>query len=383
MRLTRRVVINTVAFLVLSALLALVLAVQVLPTVFDRTYSVYGLFTAAGGVASNQEVTYRGVQVGRVGEMTLIEDAVRIEMIIKSAYPIPRDGTRARVLFKSAVGEQFIDLLPDHAGGPTFRNGDQIPLEMTSIPVQIEDLLRELDAVLQSIDPAALGSLIHELGTGLTGHGKDLQDLLLALDAVTAIGANRRGEIASTLTSGAAIQDSFNASREDFVKAIAALRSVLSTAAGRTGELQRTLGATRKLDTEILSLLAARRTELNQVLADLGTTVRLAHAQRDDLDLVLTYLGPFLADAVGAYEAPYFVFNLVFNQDNPACSYDPSSRPARPVVDDSPKSPETAFACTGVGSQVGASSSRISSLPTALQVQLDRLSWLKLFTLGY
>jgi phospholipid/cholesterol/gamma-HCH transport system substrate-binding protein len=323
------------------------------------------------------------VQVGRVGDMRLTEDAVRIEMIIESSFRIPKEGTRAQVLFKSAVGEQFIDLLPEGDDGSIFRNGDVIPAEMTSIPVQIEDLLRQLDSVLQSIDPQALGTLIHELGTGLTGHGQDLRDLLIALDALAAIGANRRGEIASLLTNEAAIQDSFNGTREDFVKAIAALRSVLDTAAGRTDELQRTLGATRKLDTEILSLLAARRGELNQVLADLGTIVRLTHMHLDDLDLILTYLGPFLADASGAYVAPYFVFNLVFNQDNPACSYDPSSRPARSVLDDSPKSSETNFACAGAGSQVGASSSRISSLPTALQVQLDRLSWLKLFTLGY
>src|SRR5262249_14947003 len=145
MRLTRRLVINTAAFVVLSGLLTFILAVQVLPTVFGSTYKIYGIFSAAGGVATNQEVSYRGVQVGRVGKMSLTRDAVKIEMVINSKFKIPKDGTRARVLFKSAVGEQFVDLLPVRNDGPDFRAGDVIPESMTSIPLQIEDLLRELN----------------------------------------------------------------------------------------------------------------------------------------------------------------------------------------------------------------------------------------------
>ena len=99
MRLDRRLIINTSAFLVLSAALVLLLAVQVLPTVFGSTYHIYGIFPTAGGVATNQEVSYRGVQVGRVGHMSLTRDAVKIEMIINSKFRIPKNGTRAQVQF--------------------------------------------------------------------------------------------------------------------------------------------------------------------------------------------------------------------------------------------------------------------------------------------
>ena len=136
MRITRRVLINTIAFLVLGMGLVFLLAVQVLPTVFGSSYSVYGIFSAAGGVASNQEVTYRGVQIGRVGKMSLTPHAVKIELVIESNVRIPKEGTRAQVLFKSAVGEQFVDLLPDREDGPVFRQGDVIPINMTSIPIQ-------------------------------------------------------------------------------------------------------------------------------------------------------------------------------------------------------------------------------------------------------
>ena len=380
MRLTRRVIINTIAFGALSLVLIVVMAVQVLPTVFGRSYSIYGIFTAAGGVATNQEVTYRGVQVGRVGDMTLTDRHVRIELIIEAGNRIPRDGTSARVLFKSAVGEQFIDLLPDHETGPFFASGDTIPVERTSIPIQIEDLLRNLDAVLRSIDPQALGSLINELGAGLTGHGDDLKNVILALDTFARVGADRRNELAGIIGDGADIQDSFNSTREDFVRAQEAARAVLATLVARKDDVERTLEATRDLGTEIIALLDHRKQELNQILADLGDVVRISHAHQGDLDKTLTFLGPFLADAVAAYDAPYFVFNLLANNDAPSCTYDPSSRPVRSVTDP-PEQPVTDFACRPGG--VGSTSASSSTISPALRAQLDRISWLKLFTLGY
>jgi phospholipid/cholesterol/gamma-HCH transport system substrate-binding protein len=356
------------------------MAYQVLPTVLGSSYSIYGIFSAAGGVAPNQEVTYRGVQVGRVGKMTLTEDAVRIEMVIESGFKIPSEGVRARVLFKSAVGEQFIDLTPEGDGRPYLREGDVIAADRTSIPVQIEQLLRELNGVLQSIDPQALGSLIHEAGQGLTGHGMDLRDAILALDVLTRIGAQRGDDIANLIRSGADIQDSFNSTREDFVHATGSLRTVLEVLDQRRAELARTLAATHDLDTEITALLDGRRAQLNRILADLGTVVRISHAHMPDLDKLLTYLSPFLNDAVSAFDSPYYVFNLNTNLENPPCAYDPSSRPVRPVTDDSPKQPATDFACAAA-TATGAGS--VEPLSPAMRAEFDRISWLRLFTLGY
>jgi phospholipid/cholesterol/gamma-HCH transport system substrate-binding protein len=381
MRITRRVLINSIAFLVLGMGLVVLMAVQVLPTVFGSSYSVYGIFPAAGGVATNQEVTYRGVQIGRVGKMTLTSHAVKIELVIESKAKIPRDGTRARVLFKSAVGEQFVDLLPARTDGPTFKNGDVIPESMTSIPIQIEDLLRELDAVLRSIDPAALGNLIHELGTGLTGHGRDLSDLIKGLDVLTRIGAQRSSDVTGIIRDAADVQDSFNSTSDDFVRGIAALRTVLSTVAARRGDLERTLVAAKDLNTEIIALLDSRRNQLNTIIKDLGTVVRLTDARKGDVDQLLTYLGPFLNDANKAYDAPYFVFNLVSNTENPECTYDPSGRPVRTVTNTSPKTPPVGFRCPTDASAAAAGG--IDEAPAALKAQLDRISWLHLFTLGY
>lgn len=344
MRVTRTVLVNTVAFGVASTILFIMLAVRILPTVFGDTYSVYGLFPEAGGVFTNQEVTYRGVQVGRVGEMTLSGKAVKIELVIEQGFQIPRLGTRAQVLYKSAVGEQFVDLVPNTQSAPYFQGGEVIPLSMTSLPVQIEDLLRQLDLVLGSVDPAALGTVIHELGSGLRGHGQDLKELLLALDTLAAIGANNRAQISLGIRSAADLQDSFNSTSEDFVSASGSLADAAKVLAEKRAELARTLDANRVLDREINGLLERRKTEIDRLVADVGALTRLMHNQRGDLDLVLKYLGPFLNDIYSTYHAPYFLFNLLTNADGPACTYKNHSG-ERPVYDTSNQQPSTTFEC--------------------------------------
>ena len=384
MRLDRRLIINTTAFLVLSAALVILLAVQVLPTVFGSTYHIYGIFPTAGGVATNQEVTYRGVQIGRIGRMSLTRDAVKIEMIINSKWKIPKDGTRAQVQFKSAVGEQFIDLLPVSASGPIFHSGDVIRESQTETPLQIEDLLKEFTVVLNSIDPKELGTVIHELGTGLTGHGRDLRAVIKALDQLATIGTNRSGEITSLLANSADLQDAFNSNSAEFERGIAALNQVLATAAAHTSDLNRFFSSTRTLDTDIISLLNDRKSQIDTVVSDLGTVTRNTHKHLESLDLLLTYLGPFLSDVSSAYAAPYFIFNMVENPQPLQCSYDPSSRPVRSVTDASPKEPITNFRCAGTSASVTAAAPPpiVPLTPTA-QLELDRVSWLHLYTLGY
>src|SRR5918999_705510 len=126
----KRVKINMVAFLVLSLGFTYWLATQVLSSLQDRI-SVYVMLEDAGGVFTSQEVTYRGITVGQVGKMSVVEngEAVKIELDINAANKIPKEDIEARVMFKSAVGEQFVDLLPASNGPPYLQDGDRIPKE--------------------------------------------------------------------------------------------------------------------------------------------------------------------------------------------------------------------------------------------------------------
>ena len=74
--------------------------------VFNTAYTVDAHFPQSGGIFTGAEVTYRGVRIGQVSDMELIQDGVDVRLSIDKKYDrIPRD-TVALVGNKSAVGEQ-------------------------------------------------------------------------------------------------------------------------------------------------------------------------------------------------------------------------------------------------------------------------------------
>ena len=136
------------------------------------------------------------VKVPDIGDF---KDVPVIQVFVKAGDPVkPEDplisleSDKATMDVPSPAAGTVKELKIKAFREPFFSKGDVIPETMTSIPIQTEDLLRELDAVLRSIDPKALGTLIHELGTGLTGHGQDLNRALKAFDIITKIGADGR-----------------------------------------------------------------------------------------------------------------------------------------------------------------------------------------------
>ncbi len=75
---------------------------------------------ATGGLYRFSNVTYRGVQVGKVTGVELTETGAEATLRLDTSPKIPAD-LQADVLSVSAVGEQYVDLRPRTDSGPTCR----------------------------------------------------------------------------------------------------------------------------------------------------------------------------------------------------------------------------------------------------------------------
>jgi phospholipid/cholesterol/gamma-HCH transport system substrate-binding protein len=118
------------------------------------SYNVKANFVAGGGLYQNANVTYRGVTVGRVESVGLSNDGVVADMRLNSGTPVP-DNVTATVKSVSAVGEQYIDLVPPEAPSrSTLRNGATIDQAHTRIGQDISGLLTEADKLVSSVGTA-------------------------------------------------------------------------------------------------------------------------------------------------------------------------------------------------------------------------------------
>jgi phospholipid/cholesterol/gamma-HCH transport system substrate-binding protein len=146
--------------------------------VFNDSYAVVAHFADSGGIFQGAEVSYRGVSVGRVSNMTLTAKGVDVTLdITNHALKIP-SLTRAVVADRSAVGEQYVDLQPETDRAPYLHNGSQIPQQMTSTPISTTKLLTDLDTTVNSVNQKSLTTTLNELGAAFQGSGPAMGRLI-------------------------------------------------------------------------------------------------------------------------------------------------------------------------------------------------------------
>ncbi len=152
--------------LVVATAYVLVGALRVTP--FDSAYHVTIQLPESGGLLPNQDVTLRGVPIGRVQSLAVTPDGVAAVATVRSDVKIPT-ASPVRVSGLSPAGEQYIEFVPDSDTGPYLHDGSVIAQSKTSVPVSLSDVLAHADGMLKQVDPAKLELVKKELS--LTSQG--------------------------------------------------------------------------------------------------------------------------------------------------------------------------------------------------------------------
>ncbi len=191
MRLDRRIKIQLALFTAISvfAVSAMVFVYMRLPEMLFGIgqYKVTVELPRAAGLYPRANITYRGTEVGRVQSVDASETGAVAVMALDSAYRIPSDLT-AEVHSQSAIGEQFIALLPRRGDAAPLRNGDVIPATNTTVPPDVDVLLNKVNSGLRAIPHDNLKTAINESYLAVGGLGPELSRLVqgstkLATDA--------------------------------------------------------------------------------------------------------------------------------------------------------------------------------------------------------
>ena len=164
MRMTRFVRIQLIIFSILTVIGLVVMSIQYIkvPVLFGvGRYEVSVRLPSTGGLYSHANVAYRGTNIGVVENVTLTGEGVEAKMSLDSDYKIPAD-VDAAVKSVSAVGEQYVDLIPREgtADGPYLANGDVIPEDRATIPQDVGEMLDQADELLASISDTRLQTVI-------------------------------------------------------------------------------------------------------------------------------------------------------------------------------------------------------------------------------
>ncbi|MFE8941304.1 MCE family protein [Streptomyces sp. NPDC007872] len=291
---TRTVRLKNLAFLVIAVLVLGFVGIRYADLgrhvgVGDH-YTVKVHLARTGGLFTHSDVTYRGVSVGRVGDIDLTADGVVAELRIKKSAPrIPADA-KAVVAGLSAVGEQYIDLRPESDGGPYLADGARIEQTDTQVPAPVTDVLASMNDLTTSVPLDSLRTVVDEFGKAFEGHGDDLQALLDNGSAFVRA-ADRALPSTTRLIDDGEVVLRTQADESRAIRGFATgARDLAAALKGSDADLRRVLTVTPDAAGQVSGLLRDLDPSLGVVLANLLTTSEVAVTrQRGIEELLVTY----------------------------------------------------------------------------------------------
>jgi phospholipid/cholesterol/gamma-HCH transport system substrate-binding protein len=267
-------------------------------------YQVTARFADSGGIFANAEVTYRGVTVGRVSQLRLSGegDEVGIDVLLdigNSAPPIPASAS-AVVANRSAVGEQYVDLMPPSSSGPFLADGSVIPRSRTSVPSAPETLLSNLDSLVTSVPRDSLRTTVDELDKAFRDTGPSLQALLDSAGALTATATEHLPQTTSLLSNGRVVLATQAEQSAQITSYSKHLRQLAAQLKKSDPDIRRVITGAPAVAAQVNDFLRTSGPQLGLVIANLLTTTSVTTSRTDALEQLLVAFPIVTATAPGA-----------------------------------------------------------------------------------
>lgn len=279
---------------------------------------------SGGGLYQFSNVTYRGVQVGVVMDVALTPSGAQATLSLDTTPRIPADLV-AEVHSLSAVGEQYVDLLPRRSGPPYLQNGSVISVGDSTVPQPVGPMLDNASALLHSLPTDKITALLDESAKGLADAGYDIGSLIDSASGISRASHGVTEQILSLIEDSGPLLDgaaqSADATRV-WARAMAGITDQLVADEPHVRTLLEQGPAT--LD-EVSQLLEDVKPTLPVLLANLTSLGQVAVTYNPSLEQLLVLVPPFfggmgaLSHIANATGLPLGDFRVGLN-DPPPCT---------------------------------------------------------------
>lgn len=251
----------------------------------------------SGGLYRFANVTYRGVQVGKVTALDLTDGPqthARAILSLDSSVRIPAN-LRAEIRSVSAIGEQYVDLVPHADTRPYLHDGSVITEKDTSMPQAVGPVLDQLSTLLRSIPNDRINALLDETFTAFNGAGYDFGSLVDSTSTLSRDFTSVADKLGALIDRGKRFLDAQAASRQS-------LHTWTHSLAGVTDQLNRDDPRLRTIVqdgppaiNEVSRLFTQLKPTLPLLLANLTTIGQIGVTYNPSIQQVLILLPPFIS----------------------------------------------------------------------------------------
>jgi phospholipid/cholesterol/gamma-HCH transport system substrate-binding protein len=295
--LTRFVRIQLAIFAIASIVGVTVMIFQYMqaPTWFGiGRYTVTVELPGTGGLYRFGNVTYRGVQIGKVTAVEPTATGAKATLSLQTSPRIPA-ALHASVHSVSAVGEQYVDLVPRSESPPFLHDGSVIASDDTTIPHQVGPMLDRLSALVSSIPQDKVTQLLDESFSAFNGAGYDFRSLLDSAATITRDSNNTAGHTRALIDDAMPVLDSQADSSDSIRRWAHSLAGVTEQLVTDDTKIRALLRNAPGSEQETMRLLDEVKPTLPVLLANLTTIGQIGVTYHPSLEQLLVLLPPYVA----------------------------------------------------------------------------------------
>ena len=288
--------------------------------VSSQPFSVTVHMSSAGGLYSGADVTYRGVQVGKVTALDLGPTEVSVKLGIDAGQQIPDNGP-VRVKELSALGEQYLDLQPKSPSGPRLHSGSVIPASRVVLSTPIGTTLVDLNKMLRGINPQDLQTDEHFLASAFVGTGPDLRTIVVTGQRLFNALVAAQPQTVNLVVDGQTDLRTLEATDGDLATFAQGLASVTRQLRHSNTDLQALIRNSQKAEQQLNPFLAADSTQIADLVVNLGVDAQVTAEHSQDTRALFALLPVVSQDLASVVGNGVVHGELAFNTADPVCSY--------------------------------------------------------------
>jgi phospholipid/cholesterol/gamma-HCH transport system substrate-binding protein len=274
---------------VLVVLLLVALNAVDLPIIGGGTrYTAY--FTEAAGLRSDDEVRIAGVLVGRVRDVSLDGDKVKVEFRVRDAWVGDESGIYIKI--KSVLGQKYLTI--DPLGTRPQDPHQTIPLQRTASPYDVLEAFRDLAQTTNAIDTEQLATGLRALSDSVRDSPTEVREALTGLSRLSETISKRDTELMTLLGNARDVSGLLAARTGEIERLIADGNLLLAELQARRNAISRLLDATVALSAQLRWLVQDNADQLKPALEQVEKVTDLLLRNQQKLSEGLYLMGPVI-----------------------------------------------------------------------------------------
>ncbi|MBE9373782.1 MCE family protein [Saccharopolyspora sp. HNM0983] len=274
-----------------GAIIVLLLAALLVPgfAFHARTNEYTAEFENAVGLTVDTPVEVAGVPAGRVTDLQLAGDRVRVTFRLDDEQDLGT-ATRAAIKLRTALGTRFVQVQP--AGPGTIDSTTPIPVQRTSVPYNLDDVGNRAVSTQEQLDVDGLRRMVDTLDDVAPEDGQLTGQALDGISSASQVLGKRQGQIQQLLDGTRTLTDSLLSQQDSLTSILGDARMLADVLNERRGVLRQLITDVHEITVQLDTLLADNEDVIGPLLDDLHEITDSLQRNDEAIGESLRQLGP-------------------------------------------------------------------------------------------